>query len=363
MPFGLATPKADVTLTPEQERAMAAIDAFMPNVKRQIFSLHGLAGSGKTTVLEHVARQYEHAAIVSLTGKAASVIRRRSGLPAQTLHSYFYNLREVTKDKRGREVLRFDRAHQDSDLQYRLVLIDESSMISDHLADDILRTGAKIIACGDPGQLPPVSGERFFSRADFTLQEIHRQALESPIIRQAHRVGSGGTYCADGDEFRVVADGTDADLLATDVVLCFTNKTRDALNDKCRRIRGFWQPHPQPGEPIVCLKNAASYGVFNGGVYVLQQPFLQGDSAITLDVDGSIVTIPRVTFRGVTNSLEAGEEVTASFGFGYAMTVHKAQGSEWDSVILIDEYRRPDHRREWLYTGLTRASRRILVVR
>jgi len=131
----------------------------------------------------------------------------------------------------------------------------------------------------------------------------------------------------------------------------------------CRRVRGLWQPGPQPGEPLVCLKNAAAFGVFNGGVYTLLQPFLQGDASITLDVDGRAVTIPHARFKGLLSSLPEHVEATTEFDFGYAMTVHKAQGSEWPFVVLCDEYRRSDQRREWLYTGITRASDRILVVR
>ena len=265
-----------------------------------------------------ISQQYKHGAIVSLTGKATSVIRRRSGLPAQTLHSYFYNLREVAKDKRGRELLRFDRAHSDSELSYQLVLIDESSMISGQLADDILRTGAKVIACGDPGQLPPVSGRQFFTDAGFTLTEIHRQALESPIIRQAHAVRNGGTYRVDGPCFRVAHDGTNDDLINADVILCWTNRSREFMNSKARRVRGYFQLHAQVGEPLVCLKNAASYGVFNGGVYTLMRPFLEGDTQITLDVDGDPITIPRVSFRGIPTKLPEGAETTTSFDFGYA---------------------------------------------
>jgi exodeoxyribonuclease-5 len=237
-------------------------------------------------VLEHVARQYGHATLCSLTGKAASVIRRRSCLPAQTIHSFFYRLREVAKDKRGRDILSFCRVHNDMDLTQRLVLIDESSMISHEMAQDILRTGAKIIACGYPGQLPPVAGRQYFDRADFTLREIHRQALESPIIRQAHQVREGHSYAQDGDGFRVARSATDDELINAGIVLCWTNRTKDSFNRRCRRIRGIWQTHPQPGEPLVCLKNAPDYGVFNGGIYTLVKPFLERDTAITLDVDG-----------------------------------------------------------------------------
>jgi ATP-dependent exoDNAse (exonuclease V) alpha subunit len=351
------------TLTDEQEMAMSAIDAFMADPRRQVFNLHGLAGTGKTTVLRHVAAQYRHAVLCSLTGKAASVLRRRSGLQACTLHSFFYRLIEANKDKRGRDVLRFERQHEGGELHGDLVLLDESSMIGDEIGRDLLATGAKVIACGDPGQLPPVKGQQFFRRADATLVEIHRQALESSIVRQAHAVRGGGSYAADGPCFRVASDGTDDDLRGVDVVLCWTNRTRDYMNAKCRRVRGYWQPMPQTGEPVVCLKNAPQYGIFNGATYTLQRPFLQADTSIVIDVDGNVMEIPRVTFRAIPSTLADDVEATTAFDFGYAMTVHRAQGSEWDSVVLVDEYRRYEQRKEWLYTGITRAAERILIVR
>ncbi|HJU20605.1 MAG TPA: ATP-dependent RecD-like DNA helicase [Stellaceae bacterium] len=345
----------------EQERAVAAIDQFMVDRRRSAFALHGLAGTGKTTVLAHIAGQYKHAALCTLTGKAASNLRRRFGLPAQTIHSFFYSLIEAERGKFGRKTLAFERVHEHDELHGDLVLLDECSMVNDALAQDLLRTGIKLIVTGDPGQLPPVTGQQHFTRADFTLTEIHRQALDSPIIRQAHRVRNGLRYEADGPDFRVQIDGTDDDLRAADVVLCWTNRTRAVVNQKCCAVRGFWQPNPQPGEPLVCLRNAPQYGIFNGGVYRLLEPFSVGDRNIRIDVDGTPTTIPIVRFEGVESALPDTVEPTTSFAFGYCMTVHKAQGSEWDSVILIDEYRKVECRREWLYTGITRAKQRILV--
>ena len=313
---------------------MAAIDAFMADPHCQVFNLFGLAGTGKTTLLVHVAHQYDHSVLCSLTGKAASVLRRKTGLSACTLHSYFYRLREAQKDRRGRDVLLFQRQYRRDALTGDLALLDESSMIAEDIGRDLIDTGTKIITSGDPGQLQPVKGARFFDRADFTLTEIHRQALESPIIRQAHVVRGGGNYAEDGPAFRIVHGGSDDDLREADVVLCWTNKTKDKLNAMCRRVRGLWQPGPQPGEPLVCLKNAAAFGVFNGGVYTLLQPFLQGDASITLDVDGRAVTIPHARFKGLLSSLPEHVEATTEFDFGYAMTVHKAQGSEWPFVVV-----------------------------
>jgi exodeoxyribonuclease-5 len=352
-----------IILTDEQERVAARIDDFMAEPQQQTFLVHGLAGTGKTMLLAHAALQYKHATLCTLTGKAASILRRKTGLPAQTIHSFFYRLIEVRKDKTGRQVLEFRPEHSRGQLDRELVLVDEVSMLNEELARDLLRTGAKIIATGDPGQLPPVKGQPFFNNPNAALTEIHRQALNSPIVRQAHRVRVGQPYQGDGPEFRVQRDGDDDDLLAADVVLCWTNKTRHALNDKCRRLRGFWQAHPQVGEPLMCLKNVTGQGVFNGAVYTLLEPFGSGSRDILIDVDGVPALIRDVTFEGVQSALPDHVEPTTSFGFGYVLTVHKAQGSEWDSVVLVDEYRRSEDKEKWLYTAITRASQRILVVR
>jgi UvrD-like helicase C-terminal domain len=264
---------------------------------------------------------------------------------------------------RGREVLWFNRQHGDGELSGELVLVDECSMVPEEIGHDLIATGAKIVACGYPGQLPPVRGTQFFNRADFTLTAVHRQALDSPIIRQAHRVRTGGSYTADGPQFRVANDGADDDLRAADVVLCWTNTTRDRLNRQCRRARGYWQERPLAGEPLVCLKNGPLYCLYNGATYTLLRPFLSGAKDMVLEVDGKSQTIPRVTFRGLPSALAQDIEPTTTFDYGYALTVHKAQGSEWDSIVLLDEYRRAEHRERWLYTAITRAADRILVLR
>lgn len=221
-------------LTEEQEQIAAGIDDFMAS-SRQIFLVHGLAGTGKTMLLAHTTLQYSHASLCTLTGKAASILRRKTRLPAQTI--------------------------------------------------------------------PLVRGQSFFYNPDHLLTEIHRQAMDSPIIRQAHRVRAGQQYHSDGPEFRVARDGTDDDPLNAEVVLCWTNKTRHTLNDKCRKIRGYWQSHPQVGEPLMSLKNVGSQGIFNGAVYRLLEPFGFGDRDILIDVDGVSTLVRNVTFEGVQSSL------------------------------------------------------------
>ena len=172
-------------LTPIQNSAASQIAATIQSGANDTFTLHGLAGTGKTTVLASIAREHPEALLCTLTGKAASVLTRKTGAPAQTIHSAFYQLIGKSHDERGRKVLHWKESQRANALRRRAILLDECSMVNDAMADDILRTGATVIACGDPGQLPPVVGKQFFDRPDFTLTEIHRQAQESPIIRQA----------------------------------------------------------------------------------------------------------------------------------------------------------------------------------
>lgn len=353
---------ATVTLSDEQEAAAHQIFEYLGDDEPGQFSMQGYAGSGKTTVLAEVARGLPQAILCTLTGKAASVLRRKTGLQVSTIHAAFYKLDEVAKDKRGKPVLRFTTIHDCNQLADKIILIDESSMISHELARDIINTGARIVACGDPGQLPPVTGARYFSHANVTLQTIHRQALESPIIRQAHRVRQEQPYRDDGEAFQVLKRGlTDAEIMQADVILCHTNATRYAANLHARNVRGFIQPTPQIGEPVMCLKNAPQFGIYNGAVYSLAAPFLQGDADIVIDVDGTMTRIPWVTFEGVRSAVPQHVEPLTSFDFGYAMTVHKAQGSEWSNVVLIDEYFRRQERTSWLYTAITRAMEKIII--
>lgn len=120
---------------------------------------------------------------------------------------------------------------------------------------------------------------------------------------------------------------------------------------------------PQAGEPVLCLRNAPDYGIFNGAIYTLREPFMEGDTFIVIEVEGQGVRVPNVNFEGIKTGLSPGVKATTWFDFGYALTVHKAQGSEWSNVILIDEYRRREERKEWLYTGITRAADKITIIR
>ena len=348
-------------LSPAQHEAADRISAFIDDPSSdQLFQLFGYAGSGKTTILDLIADRYPQAKLCAYTGKAASVLSAKTGKEATTIHRLFYRLIEKKIDPQTKKrVLVFEKLRRN--LEGEVILLNECSMINGEMATDLLRSGAKIVAVGDPAQLPPVVGRPAFDRADVMLKEVHRQASESGILRQATKVRTSSLYKNDGEEFSIARRLTDDMLDAADMILCWKNTTRHQANYRLRQIKGF-AGHPKAGEPVMCLKNNPMYGVFNGAVYRLAEDVLPNHRDITIiDLDGDTMSIPQAAWIEPNEDMHKYDsEIPTGFQFGYAMTVHKSQGSEWNNVCLFDECR-GDIRRPWLYTAITRASARIIV--
>jgi exodeoxyribonuclease V len=384
MPDGIMaiTDPAAAPLSPEQKAAVADIKEFLSDSTRRVFSVHGLAGVGKSHLLGRIARSSLDPLVAAPTGKAASLLRERFDVPAQTIHSLFHRLKSETQRADGRRDLAFEPRRRDGSMAGKILLIDEASMGTDQLRDQLLDTGVRIIAFGDEGQLPPVKGAPGFPVADFTLTQIHRQAADSPIIRQAHAVRFGGDYQSDGDAFRVVGRGTHDHLREARVVLCWTNNKRRFLNQLARRVTtqgeipgraapdGSFDPRrefPRQWEPVVVTRNAPRHGYWNGDVEMLGADLRPGDKTVSLwwvSESGSSageVELPLASFEGMPSV--GGVAGGLELAFGYVRTVHAAQGSEWRNVVLVDEFPRHDpERAKWVYSGITRASERIVIV-
>ena len=188
------------TLTADQQEAAALIEAWYLHLNTQIFVLCGYAGTGKTFLIDYVVRSLglvagESAAFVAPTGKAASVLIQ-GGVPATTVHSLIYTREEdIEVDENGEVIseqfLRFTKREY-LDSRIKLIVLDETSMVSDDVLRDLLSFGIKCLCCGDPAQLPPVGGSNtLLSAPVITLREIVRQERDNPIVRLAARVRAG----------------------------------------------------------------------------------------------------------------------------------------------------------------------------
>lgn len=364
-----------IALSPQQEAARAAFfDWLNSSFRKPVFRMFGYAGTGKTTLAgTFLAEAGLRAQYAAFTGKAASVMRGKGMDNATTLHSLAYVFAGLDADKRPT----FSWAGERSPL-YRgtdILIIDECSMVGSDLAHDILRYKVPIVVIGDPAQLPPVSGTGKFvgETPDVMLTEIHRQESGNPIVAMATTVRTGGTLepGAYGDSSVVRSKRVPEEaLFAADQVLVGTNAKRTFLNRKFRRHMGIDDVLPVFGEKLICLRNSRELGIYNGEMFRVMECRPDGKSYLRMDllrVDGdgerlSDVRVQRGCFDdGV--AINPLDNSSVTMDFGYAITVHKSQGSQWDNVVLADEssFFRADASK-WLYTGITRAAKSITVV-
>jgi exodeoxyribonuclease-5 len=363
--------------TPHQEQALAAVANWLKSRPadngNQVFRLFGYAGTGKTTLARHVAEGVDgEVRFAAFTGKAALVMRGKSCAGASTIHSLIYRPRDS-----GEETPSFDLWDDSPASRAKLIVIDECSMVDEELGRDLLSFGVPLLVLGDPAQLPPVTGGGFFTgqEPDAMLTEVHRQAQHDPIVRLSMQV-RGGERLAEGEygETQVVRrDALDpARVLAADQVLVGRNATRRAYNARMRQRRGFADPLPVAGDKLVCLRNNRRKGLFNGGLWIVQERRARKKTGVLTmrlspDDIGSHSVKVRVRpecFGGAIEEFEwAQRKPYDEFDYGYVLTVHKAQGSQWDDVVLFDEsFAFPDSRARWLYTGITRAAKRLTIV-
>lgn len=350
--------------------------------------LAGYAGTGKTSIARFLLQDFK-IAFCAFTGKAASVLRDKGCANATTLHKLIYRPNEkVARATDGTQVWTTEFvARDDSPLaEIDLVVLDECSMVDARMAQDLLSFGKKVLVLGDPFQLPPVSGEGYFVKKEpnWLLTEVHRQAAESGIlrlatdIREGRGIGAPGSY---GAECAIVsleeASDREEDLLAwCDVVLVGTHRMRHHFNNQYRAAAGRRGPYPEEGEQLVCLQNNHRLGLLNGGLWGVEADsreagHLKIEALVkSLDVDGQrlLAEIWSHDFLGLEEDLLklpwARRAERARFAYGYALTVHKFQGSEADDVLVIDEsstFR--ESAAQWLYTACTRAAKRLVLVR
>lgn len=338
-------------LTQEQSKALEVL--YERYTSGELISiLQGPAGSGKTTAisafLTTTGLKGDEVAFVTFTGTAAKILSSK-GSNAQTIHSLIY--KPIMK---GGVCVGFSPMPQESLSHLKLIIVDEFSMVSQEILDDLMKYKIPIILIGDKYQLPPIdSPNKFVNQAHVELTEIHRQALDNPILWAANQIRLGepllnGVY---GDKLFVGRKHeADESWFRKDVqILAGLNRTRDEINQKIIK-----RNYPMVGDKIIFLSNDWKHNITNGTKATLLGVARAG-YGYRLNFkteDGMQLRGYRAYFKTSANPRHQ------TFDFAYCITTHKAQGSTIDQPgIIFDESSYfGDYRRNWLYTALTRFS-------
>lgn len=388
-------------LSPDQDKALHRLLDWVGKPDNPWITLGGYAGTGKTTLMAILRQEIRRAnpvtrvAFCAYTGKASQVLRAEldargalyNGDSCGTIHSLLY---KPEVDTEGR-ILSWKRS---KDITAELIIVDEASMVTSDIWSDLLGSDIPIIALGDHGQLPPIHGTfNLMREPDIMLEQIHRQAADNPIIALAHKARIDGKIDVGdySDTIRKFSykthDAAEIGDLTSHLfgqynedmlVLCGRNKTRVDLNRGIRQLMDRESPEPEYGDKVVCLKNIYENfhsPIYNGmtGIIHSIEPLKEYwyNASIEFPDEGRNYygTICKAQFN--SPSLVEGvsgvnfKDVGARFDFGYALTVHKAQGSQARTVVLFEErfIKSDDEQwRRWLYTAITRARENLYII-
>lgn len=341
--------------------------------QKQVCFCSGYAGTGKTTIAKIIKEEIgDNVRFAAYTGKAALVLKKKGCGPSTTIHSLIYKA-EVDEET-GQVSFRLNKQSALADAD--LLILDECSMVNEDLARDLLSFKTPILVLGDPGQLPPPDGAGYFNATepDFMLTEIHRQARDNPIIWMATEVRNGrklryGTY---GDS-SVIEKASAEQVLAAEQIVVGRHVTREGMNGRIRKLRGFTDEIPMIGERLMCLRNDKNLGIFNGGMFDVKKVDQSNRMFLKMDLDSldietmkPKVKVHRSFFQWNVAKPKDWKILAGSqeFDYGYSLTAHKSQGSQWDNLVVFDEaFCFRDQWGKWLYTAITRAAEKVIIVR
>ena len=391
-------------LTKKQEEGLNICIERFKN-KEPYTCIAGYAGTGKSTLVKFIIAALniypEDVAYVAFTGKAANVLAQKGCPNATTAHKLLYNTKQLSNGNYIHEP-RINLNHN-----YKLIIVDEISMLPRDMWNLLLSHRIPIICCGDPEQLPPIDPEKdnhVLNKPDVFLDEIMRQAAESEIIRLSMHIREGNgleTFPCSNQQVKVIKKN---DIITgmydwADQIICATNKTRNEVNAAMRTLRGFG-PTPQAEDKIISLSNHWDFcsetnsPLTNGSIGHITDSWIdtkylprylnhpnpvkimysnvQTDDGefyknIPIDYDylitGKEVLSPKLKYRMKRGKYSP--DPPFDFAYGYAITCHKAQGSEWNKILVFEETfpRIVEEHRRWLYTAITRASEKIVMVK
>lgn len=391
-------------LTKKQEEGLQlALEKYKNNEK--FVTISGYAGTGKSTLVKFIIEALDvdlaKVAYACYTGKAAEVLRKKGNPNAMTLHRLLYD----SIPRQGGGFIRIPKKI----LDYTIVVVDEVSMVPKTMIDMLIKHNVFIIFLGDPFQLPQIDKNEVHGILDHPhvfLDEIMRQEAESEIIQLTMKIRNFEPINFFNGKEAIVGSKNDlitGHLKWADQIITATNATRISINNQMREILGY-SGLPNSGEKMICLQNYwddtsdDGEGVLvNGMTGTIINPFetyrmapnfvrmrnhkmplIQGDfvsdegkTYSNVEMDKHMITTgqPFLDWREsyALGKLKPkfGDLTPRQFTYGYAVTCHKAQGSEWDKVLVIEEtfpFDKKEHAR-WLYTAATRASEKLVLLR
>lgn len=397
-------------LTEKQEKGLKiAVERFLNHERYTIIS--GYAGTGKSTLVKFIIAALgkygidpdEDVIFTSYTGKATQVLQKKGNKNVSTLHRLLYEFLPRSNGTFYRKKVEY--------ISYKIVVVDECSMVPKELLQELFRHNVYILCLGDPGQLPPINKDddnHLLDNPHIFLDEVMRQAAESEIIQLSMKIRNGEPLqIMQGKEVQVVnkEDLNTGMLMWADQILCATNQKRVALNNQIRELLGRGEK-PEDGDKIICLRNYweeisnEENPLVNGTVGFIRNGFesffelpyqikLQnspseypvlisnfetdsGDVYSELAMDKKMILEGEPTLDW-KDTFKIGQYkhgaykglIPMNFTYGYAITGHKSQGSEWNKVLVIEEkfpFDKEEHKR-WLYTCVTRAAEKLVLVK
>ena len=371
-------------LTEKQEQGLKiAIERY--NKKEKYTCISGYAGSGKSTLIKFIVnslglKNYQ-VSYIAYTGKAALVLKEKGCPNAQTAHKLLYQ--SYPKKEGG-----FIHIPRKTISNYKLIVVDEVSMLPNEMWELLLSHKIHVIALGDPGQLPPVSGEcEILKNPHIFLDEIMRQAQESEIIRLTMDIREGKPLqLYSGKEVQIIdkKDVVSGMFLWADKIICAKNQTRNKINDLVRQYKfNAKNREPVEGDEVICLRNywqepsESGDVLVNGLVGTISNiRYFKNEMIADFTPDGNEKFDYFENLKVDYNLLTKGEETLVNnknkkilplkqFDYGYCITAWKAQGSEYDNVLVFEEdfpFNKEDHIK-YLYTACTRSRKKLVIVR
>ena len=366
-----------------------------------------LTGSGKSTLVTFIIAAlgvdpHEDVAYVAFTGKAATVLAQKGCPNAITAHKLLY---DACQQSDGSYIFI---PKEELDKDFKVIVIDEVSMLPIRMWEQLLSHHVYVLALGDPFQLPPISkndDNHVLEHPHVFLNEIMRQAQESEIIRFSMHIREGksiSSYRADNKEVMILSpkDLYKDVYLWADQVLCATNDKRIEVNNLFREYKGFGT-EPEIGDKIIglhnrwefCSRDGRDMPLTNGTIgtitsfrkksiwlprYVSSFPYLYIYTNMDAE-DGSIfknIPIDYLCLKEGKRTLTEKQLMMMKrskrfpygppydFAYAYAITYWKAQGSQWDKVLALEEghpFDRETHLKA-IYTAITRASKKLVWV-